>query len=373
MLKTLGLFFISIFFIASKKVYLIFFKKQKFETFPGYFLLKINTNYLKFFISTFNCPVIFVTGTNGKTSTTHLLNYLILQTKLAVLTNLSGSNLKRGVLSSVVLNYYKFLFNKPDLLIFEVDEGFVYSVAKDFSCISKSKYILLLNLSRDQLDRYGEVDTLVQKINKAAYDFNFKIIADKKLYPTLLKPHLYPVCTGYEKTLSKLKIESSSHLKTNFCFIASVLNDLNISIPLGKLSPFESVPGRGKNFEYKGCVYALNLSKNPASFNTSLIQQSATKNVLILLNDNIPDGRDVSWIYDIDTNLLKDFLKDKTVCVAGTRSFDFINLLNMLNIPCFNFNTFASYSIFATKTYIKNTFILANYSATSHILKNYAK
>ena len=375
MLKTLILFFISIFFVIIKKIYLGLFKRKNFQTLPGYLLLKINKKFLKFFVSTFNCPVVFITGTNGKTSTTSLLYNILISHNLRVLTNLSGSNLKRGVLSSVLLSYYKFVFNKPNILLFEVDEGSVQSLANDFNTTNTNKYIVVLNLSRDQLDRYGEVDILAKKIKTSSIENNFKIVSDKYCYYSILKPQLLPTLLNSKDIINTLNLHSSPHLISNFSYINSVLNDLNIKLLPSKISQFTNVPGRGNTFNYLGCYYNLNLSKNPASFNTSLnsIYLKDATDVLILLNDNIPDGRDVSWIYDINYSLLQKKLNGKTIYVGGTRSYDLLNLLKILKIPSFNFLSFENYSIFAKKTKINKTFVLANYSATSHILKNYAK
>ncbi len=64
------------------------------------------------------------------------------------------------------------------------------------------------------------------------------------------------------------------------------------------------------------------LSKNPTSFNESLrtIKELGAKSVLFVLNDRIPDGRDVSWIWDVDFEEYVSNFKDVTV--SGDRAYD---------------------------------------------------
>ena len=64
------------------------------------------------------------------------------------------------------------------------------------------------------------------------------------------------------------------------------------------------------------------MAKNPTSFNQSLetILQLGAKTVLFVLNDRIPDGRDISWIWDID---IEDYLSDfEHEIVSGDRVYD---------------------------------------------------
>ena len=88
------------------------------------------------------------------------------------------------------------------------------------------------------------------------------------------------------------------------------------------LTHFKPAFGRQEIIEYKGKKIQIFLSKNPASFNQSLatINELKARNLLIVLNDRIPDGRDVSWIWDVDfENNLKNF---KNVTVSGDRVYD---------------------------------------------------
>ena len=107
---------------------------------------------------------------------------------------------------------------------------------------------------------------------------------------------------------------------------AAVLTSNSMGISNGKiikaLKNFHPAFGRQEILEYKGKKIQIFLSKNPASFNQSLatINDLKAKNLLIVLNDRIPDGRDVSWIWDVDfENNLKKF---KNIYVSGDRVYD---------------------------------------------------
>lgn len=73
---------------------------------------------------------------------------------------------------------------------------------------------------------------------------------------------------------------------------------------------------------FNGKDIQIYLSKNPTSFNESLstIMDINGKSIVIVLNDKIPDGLDVSWIWDIN---FESIIKDKiNIIVAGDRKFD---------------------------------------------------
>ncbi len=80
--------------------------------------------------------------------------------------------------------------------------------------------------------------------------------------------------------------------------------------------------GRGEKIEYQCKTVQVFLSKNPTSFNESLetINEMGGKNILLILNDRIPDGLDISWIWDIDIENLVD--KNANIAVSGDRVYD---------------------------------------------------
>ncbi len=102
---------------------------------------------------------ILITGTNGKTTTNNLLNFIFRREFSSVLSNLRGANMPQGLVSAFLHDLKK----EYDWGIFEVDEGSFKSVVRDI----KPDYVLVTNFFRDQLDRYGEIEKAFQDILEA--------------------------------------------------------------------------------------------------------------------------------------------------------------------------------------------------------------
>lgn len=80
--------------------------------------------------------------------------------------------------------------------------------------------------------------------------------------------------------------------------------------------------GRGESISIEGRKIHVALAKNPGGFNQNVrtFIKEDTKVVLILINDNYADSRDVSWLWDVDFNIMKDI--DTSVIIGGSRAFD---------------------------------------------------
>lgn len=127
---------------------------------PGLYALKIDKNLLSSFAEKFAKGSIVITGTNGKTTTTRIISHYFSQNKISYLHNRAGSNLERGMISACLENT-SFLgeLTPTDYGLWEIDEAeFSRSLQK-----IQPHTVVLLNLFRDQLDRYGEVDTTRRK------------------------------------------------------------------------------------------------------------------------------------------------------------------------------------------------------------------
>lgn len=88
-------------------------------------------------------------------------------------------------------------------------------------------------------------------------------------------------------------------------------------------SSYKPQIARMEEFKFGNKTIILNLSKNPAGFNqaiSSVINDSRKKSVVIAINDNAQDGRDVSWLYDVDFEMLKN--ECETYAVSGKRMYD---------------------------------------------------
>ncbi|MGB9937324.1 MAG: MurT ligase domain-containing protein [Methanobacterium sp.] len=134
---------------------------------PGNIALKIEPELLK--VINERCKKkIIITGTNGKTTTNNLIHHIIKGTNDSILSNLRGANMPQGIASTFLENYKE----KYDFGIFEVDEGSIQSITKYI----KPDYILITNFFRDQLDRYGEIESTISMVYDAIKDLNTTLI-----------------------------------------------------------------------------------------------------------------------------------------------------------------------------------------------------
>lgn len=103
--------------------------------------------------------VILIAGTNGKTTTTHLLTSILKASGTHFVTNRSGSNMARGHLSALLASTGWNSVLKTQWVVLEVDEAVLPNAIKEL----KPVLVVWNNLFRDQLDRYGEVDSIAKK------------------------------------------------------------------------------------------------------------------------------------------------------------------------------------------------------------------
>ncbi|MFN8482569.1 MAG: MurT ligase domain-containing protein [Anaerolineae bacterium] len=125
-------------------------------TMPGEVALRVEPTLLRQLAAQIRYGVILVAGTNGKTTTTKMLAQLLEQQGYRVITNASGANLVSGLTTSLLLSASASGRLDYDFGLFEVDEATLPHVLRAV----EPRALLLLNLFRDQLDRYGEVNLL---------------------------------------------------------------------------------------------------------------------------------------------------------------------------------------------------------------------
>lgn len=344
------------------------------STWPGHIALKGNKNFIRDILTASKTKVIIVAGTNGKTTTARLIRKGLEQAGKTIMQNESGANLLNGVASTILLNTTTQGKLTQDYAIFEVDENVLPLVLKQIS----PDYLVLLNLFRDQLDRYGEINTIVQKWQEAIILLPEKtklilnaddpqiaymgmILKHEKLYFGLDKteitaqsktaadsvscPHCgkkliftytafshlgkwaCPSCklTQPERTLVKYPHYPlvGTYNKYNTHAAVVVLRDLKLNEKQIReaLTNFTPSFGRQEAISYQGKRVQIFLSKNPTSFNQSFqtIRDLKATTLLVILNDRIPDGRDVSWIWDTDLTGIETF---KHIIVSGDRTYD---------------------------------------------------
>ena len=123
-----------------------------------------------------DCPVIAVTATNGKTTTNNAIRYMLEQNGKKVVSNREGNNMETGIITALIKNCTLTGKIKADFVTFEVDESYVPIVFKKIPLNT----LVVLNFFRDQLDRNGEVESLILKINEflKTYDGNLVLNND---------------------------------------------------------------------------------------------------------------------------------------------------------------------------------------------------
>ena len=345
-------------------------------------------------------PRAVVTGTNGKTTTTGLLADALAEGGRDVVCNRAGNNMESGIAAALVLADA----GEKDARragCFECDELYTARVLPAM----RPDALVLLNLFRDQLDRYGEIDHTQDVIAEAlrrspgtALVFNADdplcaAIADRVDNSSLafgideptgleadrisdsrfcarcntgleyeyvhygqLGAYRCPAC-GWERprlafaavnvTLTcggfEFDVEDRRgaevvryRVRTRYnglYMVYNVMAALAGCLATGGdaarfqevLDAYEPASGRGKVFSLAGGrEVASNLAKNPTGFNRMIQQVRAEDGrcLALFLNDNDADGHDVSWIWDIDLERLRDLSDLRLVCVGGTRRED---------------------------------------------------
>lgn len=319
--------------------------------------------------------VVLVAGTNGKTTTAKLLKTALENAGKKVVLNQSGANLLNGIAGTLLQN------PSGEVYIFEVDENNLPLVLWQVHPES----IILLNLFRDQLDRYGEVDAVAKKWQSALSAFDRELIVnaddpqmawigknylghvryfglgDKSLYLKQMQHATDSIfCPGCGSRLRFSGVYFSHvgeyscskcgfrHPKNNitrhgvkdsaglegiynlYNVMAASLAAKELGLQKVNFSGFKPAFGRSEEI---GRTKIL-LSKNPAGFNESLrtvVNSKRRGPVYLVLNDRIPDGRDVSWIWDVDFEMLKDY--EDQIFVGGDRALDLAVRLKYAEVP----------------------------------------
>lgn len=332
---------------------------------PGFVIEKLSSSFLPTMLKQLPKGVVVVTGTNGKTTTTKMLSKIAHDSGMRVLTNKTGSNFVRGIISYVVKHATISGHLPYDIAIIELDEAY----AVKFVNTVKPRGVVVLNITRDQLDRFGEIDTtlkLIQRVVDQATDFVVVNDDDSKLRKLELKPNLKKFYFGVAPNLRKMfpsdddlylrkkiieamkqrtvelvadspyqvKISGVKHslkLKSLGAYNAqnavaalaawrAIDGSDNITEPLNSLAQVDPAFGRGEEINWRDRKIILQLVKNPGGFRQSIkiVNQVKPKMVAILVNDDYADGRDVSWLWDVDFTVLKTV---PTIC-GGDRGYD---------------------------------------------------
>jgi len=369
-------------------------------SFIGMFTLKTNPDFLNFCSKYILHEKISVTGTNGKTTTAGLIAQILEANNKEVIHNAQGANMLTGIANVFATTIVP--SKRYDNCVLESDEAYL-SKLYDYM---KLDYLVVTNLFRDQLDRYGELDTTAKKI-QSAIDKNKDLVLllnaddplvanlghdNKKLYygfeniefagkrtisqaPAEMfncvcgKPleyskrfyaqqgHYYCTC-GYKRPecdyqgnakiyddyieISVLHNGEETHYTFDSIGLYNAYNALaaiSMALEIGykqeeiqnALNTYKAMFGRAEKTEFNGHKTIIQLIKNPAGASEVLKTVDLSSKILIAINDNFADGRDVSWLWDAEFELLKD--TEKTIVTSGIRANDMALRLKYAGVP----------------------------------------
>jgi UDP-N-acetylmuramyl tripeptide synthase len=322
---------------------------------PGLVALRLDPGLIGKLTAAIPDGVVVVTGTNGKTTTARMIAAMLSGSGRVVIANRTGSNLARGVAAALV-DAWRGGAVRADIAVFEVDEAAVRSLAP----MLRPRLIVVTNLARDQLDRFGELATTASHVAVAVGIAQIAVLgADDPMVAGLAAEREGPV--AWFGAVPQLRqelpddralygIEASRAVPTADALVVradavgdgtaiaiaidgvtieavlqvpGVYNAYNAAAALLAvtqigLDPEQAVAaletmapafGRGQVVDYLERRVKVLLVKNPASLNQAirlLVDDPVGRAVLLAINDQHADGRDVSWLWDASLELLAD-------------------------------------------------------------------
>lgn len=395
-------FYLSLIIARCAYIGIRLLNKSSGTSFVGMLVLKICPNFLKYCSKYIKKSIITITGTNGKSTTSGLIAHILETAHQKVVHNLKGANMLTGVANVFALSITP--LKRYDYAVIESDEAYLTKLY-DYM---KSDYLVVTNLFRDQLDRYGELNTTAEFI-KNAIDKNpdLKLIlnADDPIVATFDRTK-YAVYYGFENVEYDCSYEHKSNAPSeifncmcgeelkyskqffaqqghyycpkcgykrhecNYSADVKVYNDYSIltvrnrgisfefkvnlaglynaynalaAISLGfetgmnqeeiqkSLDIYHAIFGRTEKRTINGNPTVIQLIKNPTGASEVLKTVDLKSNIVIAINDNYADGRDISWLWDSDFEQLKN--AEKLVITSGCRANDMATRLKYAGIP----------------------------------------
>ncbi len=414
---------------------------------PGRVALKIDPHIVSPLASQVRRGIIVACGTNGKTTTNNLLCAALEAQGFRVVSNRLGANMKEGVTAALATSAGPLGHLDADYACLEIDEASAVHILQYL----QPDHMIITNLFRDQLDRYGEIDLTMKALESAirlAPPMTLVINGDDPLTAFLakksghrvvsfgvsekvadtaatedassgevresrfcencgapLKYEFYhfsqlgvyhcPSCgfgrpaINYDASGVRLSPELSLDVIEsgaapvrisapmagfynvyNILAVYSVLRELHL--PADKLNEvlrnYKPQFGRGEVFhvgQNSEQKILLNLAKNPAGFNqniAAMLQDRSAKDLIIVINDNAQDGRDVSWLWDVDFDKLAD-PTIRSITVSGQRALDMQLRLKYVEIESVCAPTVEEAIACRLADGCDNLYVLVNYTA----------
>lgn len=371
---------------------------------PGLVVERIDPGFMGRVLARLPYGIVAVSGTNGKTTTTKMIVEVLEAQGLRVFTNRTGSNFSRGVVAAAIQECSLTGKLDADIAVLELDEAhamyFIDRVAP--------RYTLLLNVLRDQLDRFGEIDAtakLLQRIADATTE-GLVVNREDRLVAEIgertrgragagpdgmpvpgvrefgLSDELLALFPGDDDFHSGVQAATSGRETADVTLVAlgdheavfeidgeahrtplkleGLYNTFNAAAALAvvrmvlaggaapghparyraeattgqllaSLAEVRPAFGRGEQLALDGQPLELVLVKNPAGFRLGLASFEADGvAAMIAINDQYADGRDMSWLWDVDFASLADAGVDT---VSGTRAWDMALRLEHDDVP----------------------------------------
>ncbi|SJN23544.1 proposed amino acid ligase found clustered with an amidotransferase [Microbacterium esteraromaticum] len=145
------------------------------SAFPGYLTNRLAPTLLPTLADQFGYGVVFVLGSNGKTTTTHMISEVLRAHGLRVFTNPTGANLPQGVTSALLADATLTGRIRADVAVLEVDEGYAADLADQLS----PAVILSLNVQVDQLYRFYETERVADMMLEASKRANAHVVVNR--------------------------------------------------------------------------------------------------------------------------------------------------------------------------------------------------
>ncbi|MDR7299932.1 Mur ligase family protein [Haloactinomyces albus] len=318
--------------------------------------------------------VVMITGTNGKTTTTQMVAEA-LRASGETVSNATGANMLDGHVAALMMR------PQASYAALEVDELHLAQVTGQF----EPAVIVLLNLTRDQLDRVGEIRTVEHSIRRAlrqapgahvvANSDDPNVVSAAADHPNVTwisgggrwkddalncprcgaflenVDHDWRCSCGLSRPAADWTVDASGLTgpdgahhelslrlpgqvnRTNAAFALAAARELGggIEAVLARIGSIDQAHGRYGTVVLAGRTVRLLLAKNPASWLEMLDLVSTHRRPLILVvNSQEADGYDVSWLWDIAF----ESLEDRGVTVAGERALDLAVRLRYAGVRC---------------------------------------
>ena len=319
---------------------------------PGLVVERLQPRFLQDVLGGLPLGTVVVSGTNGKTTTTKMVVALLRAAGLRVFTNPSGSNFTRGVVSEAVRAMRGGRL-RADIAVVELDEAYAVHFVRQLA----PQACLLLNVLRDQLDRFGEIDTTASMLRQVATrtlghvvlnagDPRIAALADAvradadvswfgvdaslaSRFPTDEQLHasgaievttrddasgevVLSALDGqhaayridgrtYDVELSLYGPHNALNGAAALALTRAVLGErFDAAAQVAALGRVRAAFGRGEIWNLGSRTLRLTLVKNPSGFRLALAGAEPGTPTLVAINDEHADGRDVSWLWDVD-------------------------------------------------------------------------